>query len=123
MAINKLLMLKRDPKDSLRSWAERFERYAGRNIEQRDIINVDFPTWVLEPSFSSVLFGGQTQYKEKCDRIELWCRENLSVEDYCIWFRSGKILLAFNNDDSFVLFKLTHSDEHQISKDKVTYVS
>lgn len=116
--VDKLTLLRRDPKDSLRSWAERFERYAGRNIEQRDIINAGFPTWKLERSYSSAMGAAA----KSCDKIELWCRENLSIVNYCIWYRSGTILLAFDDDSSFVLFKLTHSDEYQISKDKVSLV-
>jgi hypothetical protein len=120
VAINKLLMLKRDPKDNLRSWAERFERYSGRPIEQKDLINVGYPTWSLATDWIDFLTYNRARIKEECDKIELWCRDNLSMTEYCIWYRDGAVLLAFETDDTLALFKLIHSGDYQINKDKVT---
>ena len=120
MAINKLLMLKRDPKDNLRSWAERFERYSGRNITQQDIINVGYPTCSLEGDWFSFSTATRPRIKQECDKIETWCLDNLSVTEYCLWYRDGKVLLAFETEDTLALFKLIHSNDYQISRDKAS---
>lgn len=123
--MTRAIQILRDPKDSVVSWINRFQRITGRTPSFAEIKKTNFPYWV----------SNNAAYYTTADRAEIaknlrsWFEVNLQVENFVIladgastesnlWpstsFQSLRPpLVVFTNDADAVIFKLSHNESNQ----------
>lgn len=102
----------RDPKDSVSSWAGRFDRITGSAPLLHDAAAAGFPCTAIELGWTMSFRADVNKLKAK---LIAWCESYLPLADFYVGTYSDGVVLMFTDESHMVLFKLCHNDEYEIS--------
>jgi hypothetical protein len=101
----------RDPKDSISSWAGRFDRVTGSPPLIHDAEAAGFPSTAIKVGFSMLYRSEINKLKAK---LTEWCESSLPLADFFVGTYDEGVVLMFTDESHMMLFKLCHSDEYTI---------
>jgi hypothetical protein len=106
----------RDPKDSVSSWAGRFDRITASPPMLHDAKAAGFPATAIKVGFSMFWRNEINSLKAK---LTSWCEATLPLADFFICNYNEGVVLMFTDESHMALFKLYHTDEYEISLDNI----
>ncbi len=106
----------RDPKDSVSSWAGRFDRITGTSPLLHDAKAAGFPS-------TAICIGSSYTFRAEVNKLKAklvdWCESYLPLADFYIGTYSEGVVLMFTDESHMAMFKLCHIDEYSISLDDI----
>lgn len=111
----------RDPKDSVSSWAGRFDRVTGSAPLIDDAMAAGFPATAIRTG--AWFSPNQRQVKNTVkQKLIAWCEGNLPLADFFVGTYEEGIVMMFSDETHMAMFKLCCGDEYQINLNEIGHV-
>lgn len=106
----------RDPKDSVSSWAGRFDRVTGSAPLLHDAKDAGFPGTAIRIHWN---MSFRTEVNKLKAKLIDWCESYLPLADFYVGTYHEGVVILFTDESHMAMFKLCNNDEYEISLDNI----